>query len=285
MTYRELQKFAEERLKNNGVEDSSFDALCLVEHFTGKNKTRLKLEDNSEVDSEHETAVLHGVDRRIAGEPLQYILGEWEFYGFPFKVGTGVLIPRPETEMLVDFGVKLAKDIKSPVIFDLCAGSGCIGISAAKLLPDARVYCVEKSPAAFEYLNKNIGLNRVDNVTAVMGDIFDGLKSFGLPEPDIILSNPPYIESDMLNTLQPEVRLEPMEALDGGEDGYIFYECIASRWLPFVKGALAVECGEGQAEKIALMFETDEILKDFNNIKRVVIRRKSGCSETCGAEG
>ncbi len=279
MTYRELQKCAEKILRENGVEDSGFDALCLMERFTGRDKTRLKLFENSAVDGETERAVLRGVDRRISGEPLQYILGEWEFYGFPFKVGEGVLIPRPETELLVELGLSFAGNIKAPVIFDLCSGSGCIGVSLARLLPGARVFCIERSKAAFEYLKANAELNGIKNATLIMGDIFEGFKGFDLPEPHVLLSNPPYIKSGELKTLQKEVRHEPAEALDGGENGYIFYERIAADWLPFVKTAAAVECGEGQAETVAAMFNTTEILKDFNGIQRVVIRRKSECSE------
>jgi len=124
--------------------------------------------------------------RRINGEPLQYILGEWEFMGLSFYVGEGVLIPRQETELLVEAASQRIKEMKSPVIFDLCAGTGCIGLSVAKLFKDASVYLLEKTDDAFVYLNRNKERLNISNAVLVKADIYKGFFSFGLPEPDII---------------------------------------------------------------------------------------------------
>lgn len=276
MTYKELLKTATERLALGNIENSRFDAQCLLEYCSQRDRIYIRINADKPVSGTLINSMANLLDRRISGEPLQYIIGEWEFFGFPFKVGEGVLIPRPETEMLVDYAVSLSID--APVIFDLCAGSGCIGISVARMIPASTVYCVEKSKAAFAYLTENIKLNSASNVTAVCGDIFNGFKYFNLPKPDIILSNPPYIETSEIASLQKEVHAEPAEALDGGADGLDFYNCITEKWLPFTNYA-AVECGENQAYSIAAMFKesnrTVEIFKDFNEIERVVAIRRN----------
>ena len=215
------------------------------------------------------------LNRRINGEPLQYILGEWEFMGLPFKVGRGVLIPRPETEILVEFAIDFLKKKNAPVVFDLCSGSGCVAISVAKFCPDATVYAVEKSDIAFEYLEKNISLNGVNNVKAVKGDIFDKELLLGI-SPDLILSNPPYIRSNEIDRLQEEVKREPAMALDGGEDGYIFYRSLAKDWIHLIKksGALACECGEDQTQYICDLFSESSAevkeYKDYSGLPRGV---------------
>mgnify|MGYP002601609048 FL=1 len=215
------------------------------------------------------------LNRRINGEPLQYILGEWEFMGLPFKVGRGVLIPRPETEILVEFAIDFLKKKNAPVVFDLCSGSGCIAISVAKFCSDATVYAVEKSDIAFEYLEKNISLNGVNNVKAVKGDIFDKELLSGI-SPDLILSNPPYIRSNEIEGLQEEVKREPAMALDGGEDGYIFYRSLAKDWIHRIKksGALACECGEDQTQYICDLFSESSAevkeYKDYSGLPRGV---------------
>ena len=243
MTISELEKLGSQKLRASGKENSDFDARCLLEFVLNLNPTQYLLNRSEEVDSVCAEKFLSLVERRSNGEPLQYILGKWEFMGLPFYVGEGVLIPRPETEMLVEFALDFLKDKKNPVVIDLCSGSGCIAISVAKHLPNAKVYAVEKSDLAFPYLKKNIWLNCVFNVSAVHGDIFDSTLLSDI-KPDLILSNPPYIRSPEIASLQSEVRNEPSMALDGGEDGLIFYREIANGWLDRLGtgGAIAVEC-------------------------------------------
>ncbi|MPM96308.1 Release factor glutamine methyltransferase [bioreactor metagenome] len=239
-------------------------------------KTEFFLKKNSAVSDQLAQKYMLLIERRIKNEPLQYILGQWQFMSYDFKVGEGVLIPRPETEMLVEYALKHFACDGQWVFFDLCSGSGCIGISLAKLFKNASVYCIEKSEKALDYLQENVRINGCNNVTAIKGDILNGFSSFYLPKPDCVLSNPPYIESDVLSHLQTEVCFEPKMALDGGKDGYNFYKVIAKKWLPFLKigGRCAVECGENQAETILRIFSdhsnTIDVLNDFNNIGRVV---------------
>ncbi len=268
MTISELEKLGSQKLRASGKENSDFDARCLLEFVLNLNPTQYLLNRSEEVDSVCAEKFLSLVERRSNGEPLQYILGKWEFMGLPFYVGEGVLIPRPETEMLVEFALDFLKDKKNPVVIDLCSGSGCIAISVAKHLPNAKVYAVEKSDLAFPYLKKNIWLNCVFNVSTVHGDIFDRTLLSDI-KPDLILSNPPYIRSPEIASLQSEVRNEPSMALDGGEDGLIFYREIANGWLDRLGtgGAIAVECAEDQTEDIIRMFsEKTQYAEAFNDL-------------------
>lgn len=268
MTISELEKLGSQKLRASGKENSDFDARCLLEFVLNLNPTQYLLNRSEEVDSVCAEKFLSLVERRSNGEPLQYILGKWEFMGLPFYVGEGVLIPRPETEMLVEFALDFLKDKKNPVVIDLCSGSGCIAISVAKHLPNAKVYAVEKSDLAFPYLKKNIWLNCVFNVSAVHGDIFDRTLLSDI-KPDLILSNPPYIRSPEIASLQSEVRNEPSMALDGGEDGLIFYREISNGWLDRLGtgGAIAVECAEDQTEDIIRMFsEKTQYAEAFNDL-------------------
>jgi len=213
--------------------------------------------------------------RRASGEPLQYILGEWEFYGYPFKVGKGVLIPRPETELLVD----LAKEycVRNSVVFDLCAGSGCVGIALAKET-GCKVIAVEKSSEAIEYLKQNIILNKVEKqVEIVQGDVLDleVYQSLCAMNADWILINPPYLSKSEMQELQKEVTHEPESALFGGYDGLEFYRKFFKEWGWLADGNnFATEVGDGQAEAVCEMMReigvNPLIKKDYNGIDRVV---------------
>ena len=280
MTVNELYRQGAEMLAYAFVENAFFDARWLVEKALGINSTQFALKKDKEVSKKVEVEFLSLIRRRISGEPLQYILGEWEFMGYPFTVGEGVLIPRPETELLVDFAKDFLKDKKSPVVFDLCSGSGCIAISVAKLFPKAKVYAVEKSTEALGYLKKNVKLNKTKNVEIISGDIADRRLLQGIV-PDLILSNPPYIKSEEILTLQKEVQREPSMALDGGADGLDFYKILASDWLSRLPkgGVMAVECGEAQAEDVSQLFflagGVTDTINDLSGIQRVVTATKN----------
>ena len=281
-TLTEVYRYAADKLNSAGIEDATFDARAIFETVFGVTYSQLVLNRDMAYDEGLIGKLDRMLDERINGRPLQYIIGEWDFMGFTFNVGEGVLIPRPETEMLVEYTVNKLRNIPNPVVFDLCSGSGCIGLSVKKLLPSARVFTVEKSDEALRYLEmnrENLGLAR--ETVSIQGDILNGYEGFAsLPKPDVILSNPPYIKSEEIPALQKEVQLEPKMALDGGEDGYIFYRCLADKWLPYINegGFMAVECGEEQAEEISGMFapycRKTEILEDFSGIQRIVIGLK-----------
>lgn len=265
------------------TDDAHFDAMCLVEKVFGFDRTQYYLKSDEKVSDEKYDELISYATRRASGEPLQYILGQWEFMGRSFLVGEGVLIPRPETEMLVEAAMDIIKNIEKPVILDLCSGTGCIGISVAAGNPESTVYLLEKSDKAMTYLKKNIELNMVKNVYPVQGDIFTDYHKFSDLKPDLIISNPPYIESDTVHSLQDEVLREPIMALDGGVDGLDFYRAICLHWIPLLKkdGAVIVECGENQGERICEIFQkntrivTASFFLDYSENERMVVAKTS----------
>lgn len=245
-----LKEDVEKLLKENGIENARFEAKELHNAFCGEElKTAIK--------------------RRIDGEPLQYILGEWEFYSLPFIVGEGVLIPRPETELLVDLALEEIKE--GSKVIDLCSGSGAIAIAIAKN-SKATVCALEKYEKAFSFLEKNVALNNA-KVKLIKEDLFEFLPQDKF---DIIISNPPYIKTAVLDSLQKEVKREPMSALDGGEDGLIFYRHIAklSKCLNS-GGKIMVEIGFDQAEAVQEIFKQNglipKVYKDLSGVQRVII--------------
>lgn len=271
---RELAANAARTLQDAGVPDAVFDAAQLLLHASGWAPSEWLLRKEGAVPPE--TAARYGelVARRAAGEPLQYILGKWPFYEREFFVGRGVLIPRPETEELTALCVKALRARPNAVVYDLCAGSGCIGISIACACPETDVYLFELSEDALFYLKKNIPAAAAGRVFVLRHDIFADCPA-DVPAPDLIVSNPPYIPSGQLSGLQKEVQKEPQTALDGGADGLDFYRRITSYWLKRLKknGFAAMECGEGQAGAIAAMLRdhAPRILNDSFGTARFVL--------------
>ncbi len=264
-------------LTDAGCDSPEFDAQQLVSYCFGYNKTGLLMHSGDAVD---DVKLIHFEDcvkKRCSHEPLQYILGMWDFYKYSFKVGKGVLIPRPETEILVEFAVDKIYKKGFKVVFDLCCGSGCIGLSIAKKCPQVQVYCIDVSDEALSFARQNKELLDIDNVKIIKADILDSASFIGLPRPDMILSNPPYIRSDEIDSLQTEVSFEPRLALDGGDDGLIFYRKLCEMWYPLINrgGYLAMECGEDQAADILTLFvgkaEKGNVIKDASGIERVVV--------------
>ena len=259
------------------AEDSSFEADCIVADLLGCTNSALRLYSEKEIETATAEKAMDFAQRRLLHEPLQYILGKWEFYGREFYVGEGVLIPRPETELLIDSAISELKGKTQPVCYDLCSGSGCIGITVSKEIPDSRVFMLEKSEKAFGFLEKNVAHNGAANCKPVIGDIFE--ESPFEEKADIILSNPPYICSDVIPTLHPEVHKEPQMALDGGENGLVFYERIAKGWIKALKpdGIIAVEIGDEQGESVSALFRKSfsdvRVIKDFSGNDRVVVAK------------
>lgn len=274
MTVGELFENGKEILKKAEIDNYSNEARWIFENSFSCQRQFLFLNHDKEADGEKAADFLGKISLRASGTPVQYVIGEWDFFSETFAVGEGVLIPRPETELLVEFALKYLKSKENPVVFDLCAGSGCVGLSVAKNVTSSRVYLIEKSRDAFAFLEENKKRLGCGNAELISGDIFSGLEAFGLPSPDLILSNPPYIESADIKALQSEVLKEPLMALDGGEDGLMFYRAIAEKWLPFCSGAVAVECGENQSDDIKNIFSEYcfnlKSVCDFNSIERIV---------------
>lgn len=245
-----LKSDIEKILKENKIEAYRFEAKELYNAFCGEELEK-------------------AINRRISGEPLQYILGEWEFYSLPFYVGEGVLIPRADTELLVDLALERIKP--NHRVIDLCSGSGAIAVALSKNC-DAEIYALEKYEKAIGYLEKNIALNKA-KVTVIKKDIFDFTPTEKF---DLIVSNPPYIKEAELVDLQKEVQFEPVTALLGGEDGLIFYRYIATlaKYLND-GGAIMVEIGCTQGDEVSEIFKAagleTTIHNDLNGLQRVII--------------
>lgn len=268
MTLNEAYREIKGRLKAAGIDDPAFDAACILLKHTGVPREKLPLCGNDEARVGAE--FFRDAERRAAGEPLQYILGRWEFMGLSFAVGPGVLIPRQETELLVRTAAESLRDKAQPRLLDMCAGSGCVAAAAASLVPRLSAVCVELSEDALRYLSLNIrSLHLEGRVSALRGDMLsrDFAAGFAAGSFDAITCNPPYIRSGDINSLQREVRChEPPAALDGGDDGLRFYRAFAP-WVRLLAGGglAAFEVGAGQAEDAA------QILSGFG-LMRVFVR-------------
>lgn len=248
----------------NGFDSPDFEALSLVNYVTGFDRLALIAHGENELKKTKEDLLFSVVQKRLNHIPLQYILGEWSFYGLDFAVGEGVLIPRDDTEVVVNLCLDFLKNRASKKVIDLCAGSGAISVVLSKLA-NADVTAIELSDKAFDYLDRNIRSNNSD-VNAVKGDILSCYTDFDNKKYDLIVSNPPYIKSEDIATLQDEVQFEPKMALDGGVSGFDFYESIIENWSTKLKdgGCLAFELGEEQAEYVSALMKA----KGFVNIRK-----------------
>ena len=256
------------------IEAPELEARLLIEGVTGMNRASQIANSNSEISGEIQEKLISMAQKRAEHLPLQYILGKWSFMGFEFKVGEGVLIPRDDTEVLVGLCLDYLKASDGKTALDLCAGSGAISVALDKLA-NADVTAVELSDKAYNFLLENI---KDTNIKPHKGDIFECYRDFEAKSFDLIASNPPYIKTDEIETLQTEVGYEPKTALDGGADGLDFYRAIARRWTPLLKsgGAMAFELGEGQAEYVGgLMADHGYIniktAKDLGGTDRAII--------------
>lgn len=277
MTVGEAYRKTKDILTETGFEAPAFEALCLVEKVFGFNRLALITKGEETVASEEKLAVLAELtEKRLNHEPLQYLLGKWSFMGIDLLVGEGVLVPRDDTEVVTSLCIDYLSCKESPNVIDLCAGSGAISLALEKYA-NCKVTAVELSDKAFSYLTQNIKLNN-SAVNALNGDIFECHKDIADNSLDLIVSNPPYIKTADIASLQKEVQHEPAMALDGGESGLDFYRRIVPLWKSKLKsgGALAFELGEGQYDEVSRILAdngfggiTESI--DFGGIQRAII--------------
>lgn len=277
MTVGEAYRKTKDILTEAGFEAPAFEALCLTEKVFGFNRLALITKGEETVASEEKLAVLAELtEKRLNHEPLQYLLGKWSFMGIDLLVGEGVLVPRDDTEVVTSLCIDYLSCKESPNVIDLCAGSGAISLALEKYA-NCKVTAVELSDKAFSYLTQNIKLNN-SAVNALNGDIFECHKDIADNSLDLIVSNPPYIKTADIASLQKEVQHEPAMALDGGESGLDFYRRIVPLWKSKLKagGALAFELGEGQYDEVSRIFAdngfggiTESI--DFGGIQRAII--------------
>lgn len=275
MNISEWLKRARDRLRQTGCPDPDIDAAWIAEDALNMTRQALVFESDRAIPEPRLKALEAMLERRAAGEPVQYILGQADFMGLRFRVDGSVLIPRQDTETLVEAAlIELRQRPDAPALLDLCAGSGCIGLSLASLAPKARVTLSDLSREALEVARSNERALGV-RVELRHGDLFSAV---GRERFDIIVSNPPYIPRPELDGLQREVRFEPRMALDGGEDGLDFYRRIAAEAGSHLNpgGAVFLEVGIRQAREVMSLLKTNlphvdvGAIKDLNGIDRVV---------------
>ena len=282
-TYNELYLHARAALKAAGVESHTLEARLLASRAAGKTKEDFLRDLRLYTSDECEQRLEALLQRRLSGEPLAYITGDWEFYGLPMHITPDVLIPRMDTEVLVDTALKALVGRKMDArILDLCCGSGCIGIALAHELPAAKLLMVDISERALEVARENVRLNRVSRVATLRADALEKPPmSIGLF--DLIVSNPPYVPSFEILTLDSSVRdYEPLGALDGGEDGLMFYRAILRNWIAALRpgGLIMFEVGEDQAASVRALMREQQLqdvfsVQDTAGIDRVVIGRRA----------
>lgn len=282
LTLTETLKKGKEILTKAGVENPAFDTQCLFTKCFSLDKQALLLHGDKTAPEKTVSEYINLITKRAQGHPLQYLLRQWEFLGLPIKVGEGVLIPRPETELLCEVAANWLKSTGKTKVLDLCGGSGAVAIGIAHLCPTAEIISAELSDTALFYLNENIKLNNLQNVKAIKADVlnspeFDTLFPESLTPFDAIVSNPPYIPTGELEHLQAEVKHEPKMALDGGSDGLDFYRAICRRWLTLLtKGGLAAfEIGQGQSDEVTQIMSGAGLTNitatpDYSGIERII---------------
>ena len=260
MVIQELRKKLRDILKEK--EDFDFESDVIISHVTKKSKHNWLLQ--KEVSDKVCVKCIELAKKRSSGIPLQYLISEWEFYGIPIKVGKGVLIPRPDTETLVDVALKLASP--NAQIVDLCSGSGCISAAISKNLPNSHITAVELSTQAISYAKNNL-LPFRDNVDILNADVLDKTVSEKFQNVDMIVCNPPYLTLEDMRNLQKEVKFEPSMALYGGIDGLLFYKQISKIWKTSLKKGGWIIFEIGYSQKLDVL----NILKQngFINIKYI----------------
>ena len=277
-TYNNLYLDLRTVLKKAGVEEATQAARELVCTAAGKTKEELLRDSVLYAAPEVERSAYDLAQRLLDGEPVAYLVGEWEFYGLPLDISPAVLIPRPDTEVLAAQVIEKAKDLTECRALDLCAGSGCIGLALAANVPHARVLLGEIDDEALKICRQNIRRNNLTaHVTSMRLDAREK-PSRNLGEFHVIVSNPPYIPTADIDTLDTSVKdHEPLLALDGGADGLDFYRAIIEKWRDALSkdGILFFEVGIGQADEVLRMMRANgfgdvQIVKDLNGIPRVV---------------
>ncbi len=278
-TYNNLFLDARARLKKAGVESAQLEAREIICFAADKSREQFYRDMSLYVSAEMERRVEELVQRRLAGEPVAYIIGEWEFYGLPLDISRDVLIPRLDTELLAERGILKAREAgEGARVLDLCAGSGCVGLAVAANAPECRVVLGELSEGALRVCKQNVRRNELNaRVTCLSVNALEPPSST-LWDFDAIVCNPPYIPTVDIEALDISVRdYEPRIALDGGPDGLDYYRAIAAKWKPALRlgGVLIFEVGIGQAAAVGDIlgengYEDIKTLTDTQGILRVV---------------
>lgn len=267
-------------LEAAAVPDASFDARELYRLAVGRDP-RL---DDTPLTGEYAARLGKLTARRAGREPLQYIAGKWDFLDFTLDVGPGVLCPRADTEVVCEAAVELLQGMgkADPVVLDLCAGTGCLGLGVKRFVPGARVTCWEKSPEALPYLRRNaVNALKGAEVAVREGDVLTGWQDMEPGSVDLIVSNPPYLTGAEMQELMPETAREPAMALDGGADGLTFYRCLTGPWQKILRpgGWLVLEIGYEQRRAVLDLGEQNSWVngtcrQDYGGNDRAILLQK-----------
>lgn len=278
MTFKEILEYGVEKLEEAGIEEAKVDAMLLLEYVCDISRTKYLMYAGNQADEDMCTGYKAAIEKRSERIPLQYITGSQDFMGFQFKVDENVLIPRYDTEVVVEEAIKAIKGVENPQILDVCTGSGCIAISLSKLVKGAKVRALDISEGALKVAKEN-NIDLEASVDFIQSDLFENISSD--EKYDLIISNPPYIKTEVIKGLMAEVKnFEPMLALDGAEDGLKFYKKISEEAPGYLKagGILVYEIGCDQAEEVSELLRQNgftEIIvkKDLAGLNRAVVAR------------
>ena len=274
MKIKEIQKIANDELKN--IKEANLKIRILFSKVLNIPKEFLLAHSEDEISDNQKEEILEGIKKLNDNIPIQYIVNEQEFMGLNFFVDENVLIPQPDTEILVEQIINNHRDSKIKIL-DLCTGSGCIAISLKHYMPKAEVWALDISEKALNIAKNNAKQNNTE-INFINSDLFQNIQD----KFDIIVSNPPYIKTDIIKTLDDEVQNEPIIALDGGNDGLDFYKKILKKAYNYLKdeGKLYLEIGYDQKEDLINLYKNDkrykniECIKDLANNDRVIIIEK-----------
>lgn len=280
MNIKEILEYGIKKLKENNILDPNIKSRLVLASILNKSKEYLMVHDDEEIDQDAQKRYFDEIEKLCKNVPLQYITNKQEFMGLEFIVNENVLIPQPDTEILVEEVINICKnnfDNKEIRILDLCTGSGCIGISISKNIDNSKMVLSDISNKALEVAKVNSIKHNID-LSIIQSDLFDSIND----KFDIIVSNPPYIKTNVIKTLDKEVQNEPEIALDGGEDGLKIYMKIIKKAYNFLNdnGYLCLEIGYDQKEDVIKLIENEEKYtniyskKDLGNNDRIIICKK-----------
>lgn len=261
LTIKEVLVYCINELKKENIEEPILKAKMLVSNVLKRSKEYLMINEKEEISESNFNKIKEDVVRLSKGKPIQYVIGKQEFFGLDFLVNESVLIPQPDTEILVEETISLVKQIKANKLLDLCTGSGAIAISIAKNVEITNIVATDISKTALEIAKKNCENNGIENIKLLHSDVFESINE----KFNIIVSNPPYIKTNVIETLSAEVKSEPHIALDGGQDGLEFYKKIINEAYEYLEkdGYLCLEIGYDQKEEV---IKLAKLSKKYNKI-------------------
>lgn len=264
LNIQEIQKYCIERLKENNIDDYNLKSKLLICALINKSKEYLIIHDKEELAEEKILKIKSNLDKIIKGYPIQYITGKQEFMGLDFLVNENVLIPQPDTEILAEEVINISKKIEKPKILDLCTGSGAIAVAVKKHAKNTNIIASDISSKALEVAKVNAKNNNVE-IQFIQSDLFNNIDN----KFDIIVSNPPYIRTEVINELSLEVQNEPHIALNGGQEGLDFYRNIVNNAYKYLDrdGYLALEIGYDQKQDVVKIIESSHSYKEIYSKK------------------